>query len=107
MQNLAIDTQSPFETIDLATLQGVSGGDFADHWWSTLKTNATDTWNRYTAAYHDYSSGVNNIAHGNFRQGASDIAHGTINHGAGALNLLNTVKEAIPPLLPTPSLPKG
>src|SRR5437868_2662106 len=38
MENLAIDTQSPFETIDLTRLQGVSGGDFADHWWSTLKT---------------------------------------------------------------------
>ena len=106
MQNIAIDTQSPFETIDLDTLQGVSGGDFADNWWSTLKTNANDTYNRYAAAYQNYSSGVRNIAQGNFRQGGTDLMNGTINHGAGALNLLNTVKEAIPPLMPSPSLPK-
>jgi len=107
MQNIAMDAQSPFETIDLDALQHVAGGDFADHWWSTLKTNSTDTYNRYAAALENYSSGVRNIAHGNFKQGASDIVNGTINHGAGALNLLNTVKEAIPPLLPTPSLPRS
>ena len=100
----AIDTPSPFETIDLATLQDVSGGDFADRWWSTLKTNAKETYDRYASAFHNYSSGVNNIAHGNFRQGASDIGNGMVDHGAGALDLLNTVKEAIPPLMPTPSL---
>ena len=94
MQNIAMDTQSPFETIDLDALQDVAGGDAADRWWSTLKTNATDTYNRYAAAYQNYSSGVRNIAQGNFRQGASDIGNGVVNHGAGALNLLNTVKDA-------------
>ena len=94
MQNIAMDTQSAFETIDLAALQDVAGGDAADRWWNTLKTNATDTYNRYAAAYQNYSSGVRNIAQGNFRQGASDIGNGVINHGAGALNLLNTVKDA-------------
>jgi hypothetical protein len=97
---------SVFTARDLDALQAVAGGDFADHWWSTLRTNATDTYNRYAAAYQNYSSGVRNIAQGNFRQGGSDLVNGTINHGAGALNLLNTVKEAVPPLLPAPSLPK-
>jgi hypothetical protein len=105
MQNIAMDTQSPFETIDLDALHDVAGGDFADHWWNTLKTNASETYDRYASAYHNYSNGVRNIAHGNFRQGASDIGRGFIDHGAGALDLLNTVKEAIPPLLPTPKLP--
>lgn len=105
MQNIAIDMQSSFESIDLDALQNVAGGDFADRWWNTLKTNATETFDRYVAAYQNYSNGVHNIAHGNFRQGASDIGRGVIDHGAGALDLLNTVKEAIPPLLPTPSIP--
>ena len=107
MQNIAIDTQSPFETIDLDALQAVAGGDFADRWWNTLKTNAGETRDRYVAAYQNYSSGVRNIGQGNFTQGANDMWNGAINHGAGALNLLNTVKEAIPPLMPTPSLPRG
>jgi hypothetical protein len=105
MQNIAIDTLSPFETIDLDALQDVSGGDFADRWWNTLKTNATETLDRYVSAYKNYSNGWNNLRQGNFRQGANDIGNGLLDHGAGALDLLNTVKEAIPPLMPTPKLP--
>jgi hypothetical protein len=94
MKNIALDTNQTFETIDLAALQDVSGGDAAQRWWDTLKQNATDTYNRYSTAAQSYASSGRNLAQGNFRAAASDLGNGVVNHAAGGLNLLQTVKDA-------------
>ncbi len=87
-----------FETIDLGTLDAVSGGDAAQSWWNKLKSNATDTYNRYSTAARSYASSVQNLARGNFRGAASDFGNGVVNHAAGGLDAIQTVNDALSPI---------